>query len=96
MEAAAQLHLFVGFLATTPVERCGRRPRAASRINRILVVVREFYRWAAAEREPPETVLGHLFEQWTLTLGAGWAQRSAIVAGSRGGLGRRMRPRLRR
>lgn len=62
MEAAAQLHLFVGFLATTPVERCGRRPRAASRINRILVVVREFYRWAAAERELPETVLGHLFE----------------------------------
>jgi integrase/recombinase XerD len=62
MEAAPQLHLFVAFLATTPVERCGHRPRAASRINRILVAVREFYRWAAAEQELPQAVLGHLFE----------------------------------
>ncbi|WP_079941771.1 tyrosine-type recombinase/integrase [Paenarthrobacter ureafaciens] len=62
VEAAADLHLFVAFLATTPVQRCGQQPRSASSINRILVAVREFYRWAIAEHKIPTVVLGYLFE----------------------------------
>ena len=61
-EAAADLHLFVAFLATTPVQRCTQQPRSASSINRILVAVREFYRWAIAEHKIPTVVLGYLFE----------------------------------
>lgn len=62
--AAKDLHLFAGYLATTPLTagRSATRPRGASRVNRILVAVREFYRFAVAEQQLPAAVLGDLFD----------------------------------
>jgi site-specific recombinase XerD len=64
LEAARDLHLFVAYLATTPVTggRTAGRPRSAGRINAILVVVREFYRFAVTEQDLPPAVLGYLYE----------------------------------
>ena len=62
--AAHDLHLFAARLATEPVVVGPQRgrPRSAGRINRILVAVREFYRFAVAEGALPTAVLSELYE----------------------------------
>jgi site-specific recombinase XerD len=62
--AAHDLHLFAARLATEPlvVGPQRGRPRSAGRINRILVAVREFYRFAVAEGALPTAVLSELYE----------------------------------
>lgn len=62
-EGPEYLDRFVVHLRTTPIppgRRGAGRPRAASRINRVLVAVREFYKWAPPEVRAP--ALPHLFE----------------------------------
>ena len=62
--AARDLHLFAAYLSTTALTtgRSAGWPRSAGRVNRILVAVREFYRFAVAEGELEGKVLGSLFE----------------------------------
>ncbi|MDE3207198.1 MAG: tyrosine-type recombinase/integrase [Acidobacteriota bacterium] len=62
--AARDLHLFVSFLATTPIEsgRSAGSARTAGRINRILMAVREMYRFGAGDGTVPVEVIGHLYE----------------------------------
>jgi integrase/recombinase XerD len=62
--AAHDLHLFQAYLSTAPLTSgpCAGRPRRVGRINRILVAVREFYRFAVAEGALPRAVLDMLFE----------------------------------
>jgi integrase/recombinase XerD len=62
--AARDLHLFAAYLATAALTVGANvgRPRSAGRVNRILVAVREFYRFAVAEQELSASVLGSLFE----------------------------------
>lgn len=63
-QAARNLHLFAAYLATEP-QRSGRTagsPRTAGRANRILVAVREFYRFAITEGALPARLLSDLYE----------------------------------
>lgn len=63
-QAARSLHLFAAYLATEP-QTSGRNagsPRTAGRVNRILVAVREFYRFAITEGALPVRILGDLYE----------------------------------
>lgn len=63
-QAARNLHLFTAYLATEP-QPAGPNagsPRTAGRINRILVAVREFYRFAITERALPARLLSDLYE----------------------------------
>ncbi len=63
-QAARSLHLFAAYLATEP-QASGRNagsPRTAGRVNRILVAVREFYRFAITEGALPPRILGDLYE----------------------------------
>ncbi|MHA7220955.1 tyrosine-type recombinase/integrase [Arthrobacter sp. RHLT1-20] len=63
-QSAQKLHLFAAYLATDP-QTSGRNagsPRTAGRINRILVAVREFYRFAIAEGALPTRLLSDLYE----------------------------------
>lgn len=62
--AARSLHLFAAYLATEP-QASGRNsglPRTAGRVNRILVAVREFYRFAITEGDLPARLLSDLYE----------------------------------
>ena len=63
-QAARSLHLFAAYLATEP-QASGRNaglPRTAGRVNRILVAVREFYRFAITEGALPARLLSDLYE----------------------------------
>lgn len=62
--AARDLHLFQAYLVTVPLTSGPHAgsPRSVGRINRILVAVREFYRFAVAEGALPRFVLDDLFE----------------------------------
>ena len=62
--AAHDLHLFAARLATEPLVSGPQRgrPRSAGRINRILVAVREFYRFTIVEGALPPAVLSELYE----------------------------------
>lgn len=62
--AARDMHLFAAYLAATPLATGGRagHPRSPGRVNRILVAVREFYRFGAAERALAPEVLNYLYE----------------------------------
>jgi integrase len=62
--AASKMHLFAAYLAVAPIESGARRgyPCSAGRINRILVAVRDFYRFAVAEDAVDADVLRHLYE----------------------------------
>jgi integrase len=62
---ARDLHVFVGMLRTTPVERPGSgrgAVRSPGRINHVLAAVRELYCHAVAAGELDAGVLGLLFE----------------------------------
>jgi integrase/recombinase XerD len=62
---ARDLHLFVGMLRTTPVERAGSGQgtvRGPARINQVLAAVRELYRHAVAGGGLDAAVLASLFE----------------------------------
>ena len=63
-QAARALHLFVAYLAAEP-QTSGRNagsPRTSGRANRILVAVREFYRFAISEGVLPTRLLSDLYE----------------------------------
>lgn len=61
---ARELHAFVLHLRTTPIAsgRGAGRPRSPSRINHVLVVAREYFKFLAAHDLVPGEVLRHLFE----------------------------------
>jgi len=65
LAGARDLHLFVGMLKTTPVQRLGSGRGAArgpGRINHVLAAVRELYCHAVADGGLDPSVLGLLFE----------------------------------
>ena len=63
-QAARDLHLFAANLATAPQmsSRSAGAPRTPGRVNRILVAVREFYRFGIAEGALPARLLSELYE----------------------------------
>jgi len=65
LSGARDLHLFVGMLRTTPVQRVGSgrgAVRGPGRINHVLAAVREFYCHALASGGVDSSVLGLLYE----------------------------------
>jgi integrase/recombinase XerD len=65
LSGARDLHLFVGMLRTTPVQRVGSgrgAVRGPGRINHVLAAVREFYCHALASGGVDSCVLGLLYE----------------------------------
>ena len=65
VEAARDLHLFVAYLRTSPIERWGRghgRRRSSNRVGHMLTAVRCFYRFAVTTGRVPDQVLPLLWE----------------------------------
>jgi integrase/recombinase XerD len=64
-DGAAHLSSFVLLLRTTPTARAGSgqgRAPGAARVNHVLAVVREFFKYAAATGSVKAEVLAHLYE----------------------------------
>jgi len=77
LSGARDLHLFVGMLRTTPVQRVGSgrgAVRGPGRINHVLAAVREFYCHALASGSVDSSVLGLLYEFERRPVSAGRAQ----------------------